>query len=212
MSTVKIEMIQDIVCSWCAIGYQYLNDALKDTGIKAEFSYLPHELNPDMPAEGIEIEHYFTSVYGWSQHKHDIYRRQLIETAKSAGVVMDFRYRTHYYNTRLAQQLLVAAEAEGKGRLAYETLLKAYHAKGINIAQVQEISRIGQELAISENAMEQVLNPELELDLFTQAKQRRAKFDTPSVPAFIFNDQHLVVGSQSRKFFREYLEQLIVIV
>ncbi len=41
MSAVKIEMSHDVVCSWCAIGYKHLTDAITDLGIEADIRYLP---------------------------------------------------------------------------------------------------------------------------------------------------------------------------
>ena len=51
---LKIELIHDVVCSWCPIGYRNMKAALKlmEGQIEAEFAFLPYELNPDMPPRG----------------------------------------------------------------------------------------------------------------------------------------------------------------
>ena len=50
MQTLKIEMIHDVVCSWCHIGYYNISRALESLSseVSAEIHYLPFQLNPDM--------------------------------------------------------------------------------------------------------------------------------------------------------------------
>lgn len=52
MKALKIEMIHDVVCSWCPIGYANLKQALKNLAIEADISFLPSELNPGMGPKG----------------------------------------------------------------------------------------------------------------------------------------------------------------
>ncbi len=57
MQTLKIEMIHDVVCSWCHIGYQNISKALErlSNEISAEIHYLPFQLNPDTGPLGVDI-------------------------------------------------------------------------------------------------------------------------------------------------------------
>jgi len=51
---MKLQFISDVACPWCAIGLNSLEMALArlGDGVKAELSFEPFELNPDMPPEG----------------------------------------------------------------------------------------------------------------------------------------------------------------
>lgn len=71
MKRLKIEIIHDVVCSWCPVGYQNLRQALENMRgeIEAQWYFLPFELNPGMPAEGQEIEQHLMERYGWSAEK-----------------------------------------------------------------------------------------------------------------------------------------------
>lgn len=53
-NTVKIDIISDVVCPWCIIGYNHLKAAINELGIedRIDIEWQPFELNPDMPAEG----------------------------------------------------------------------------------------------------------------------------------------------------------------
>jgi len=51
---VKIDIVSDVVCPWCLIGYKRLERAISEMGIEdtVEIQWYPFELNPDMPPEG----------------------------------------------------------------------------------------------------------------------------------------------------------------
>jgi len=65
MKTLKIEMIHDVVCSWCPIGYANLQQALRNLNMEADIYFLPSELNPEMGPMGEGIEEYFERRYQW---------------------------------------------------------------------------------------------------------------------------------------------------
>ena len=210
MSAVKIEMIHDFVCSWCAIGHKYLTDAINDLGIDIEMHYLPHELNPSMGREGMEIRKYFMVTHGWPDEKHDKYRAQLIKTSEEAGVNIDFSHRTHYFNTHLAHRLLAEAEAEGLGKTLHGRMLTAYHAHGINISDSAFLTDLAFRVGVSNEATNRALDPSETSVLYNQALRRRSGLFTTSVPAWVINGENLIIGSKSSEFFRDYLETLTV--
>lgn len=69
METLKIEMVHDVVCSWYPIGYSHMKKALHRLNIKADFHFLPYELNPDMSEKGESIDRFFERRHQWDQSK-----------------------------------------------------------------------------------------------------------------------------------------------
>ena len=51
---IKIDIVSDVVCPWCTVGYKRLEKAISELGIqdKVEIEWQPFELNPTMPAQG----------------------------------------------------------------------------------------------------------------------------------------------------------------
>ncbi len=49
---LRIDIVSDVVCPWCVIGYRQLAEALKQTNTEHEIHWHPFELNPNMPSEG----------------------------------------------------------------------------------------------------------------------------------------------------------------
>lgn len=55
MSALKIEIVHDVVCSWCPIAYANAKQALYNLDMKADIYFLPYELNPKMDIDGEAI-------------------------------------------------------------------------------------------------------------------------------------------------------------
>ena len=63
---LPVTVYSDVICPWCYVGKRRLEAALASPGMPSgvEFSWRPFELNPDMPAEGIERKGYRARKFG----------------------------------------------------------------------------------------------------------------------------------------------------
>ena len=68
MKTLKIEMIHDVVCSWCHIGYHNISKALDNLlhRVSVDFHYLPFQLNPELDHQGVDITEHLCQRNQWS--------------------------------------------------------------------------------------------------------------------------------------------------
>ena len=65
-SALLIEVASDVICPWCYIGKLRLERALQllDGEIEASLSWLPFQLNPGMPPEGLARAEYRRAKFG----------------------------------------------------------------------------------------------------------------------------------------------------
>ena len=85
MTTLRIDFVSDVVCPWCAIGLASLEHALLrlDGVVQAELHFQPFELDPNMPAGGMEVADNLKRKYGMGDE-------QLAENqASERGEVVD---------------------------------------------------------------------------------------------------------------------------
>lgn len=61
---LQIDIVSDVVCPWCVIGYRQLAAALEATGTPYVIRWHPFELNPDMPPEGQNLREHVAEKYG----------------------------------------------------------------------------------------------------------------------------------------------------
>src|SRR6266850_4176863 len=63
---MPIAVYSDVICPWCYVGKRRLEAALAGPGMPAasHFLWLPFELNPDMPPEGVTRQTYREAKFG----------------------------------------------------------------------------------------------------------------------------------------------------
>lgn len=209
MSTLKIEMVHDIVCSWCPIGYNNIQTALKNLKLEVDFRFLPFELNPQMPAEGEDIAAYFKRRSDWDEQRLLAYQNSLIETARKAGVTIDFSKRTKYYNTHKAHRLMHLAHEYEQQTALNELLITAYFTEGKDIGDTAVLFELSAQLGFDKVRVEEALFSVEVRQKIQHKKYRQQEFNIQSIPAFIVNEDTLISGSQSVAFFEEALPKFI---
>lgn len=207
MQTLKIEMIHDVVCSWCHIGYHNISKALDRLShrVSVDFHYLPFQLNPELDPQGVDITEHLCQRNQWSLPEAMAYREDLVKKTKEVGVIIDFSKRTRYYNTAMAHRLILAAGNLGIQRQMHEALLQAYHVEGENISDRAVLKKVAKSIGFAGEAVDQALLSDAVGRQLLDLSERVRRYQVGLVPAFIFNENHLVRGSNSTEFF----EQLI---
>jgi len=208
---IKIEAIHDVVCSWCPIGYSNLKAALKllEDEIEAHITYLPFELNPEMPEEGETIASYFKRQQEWTPATLQDYQVSLVKTAQNAGVIIDFSKRTHYYNSRNAHKLIHWAEQFNKQTAVNESLIEAYFKQGLNISNTDVLLDIAEQLGMDRVSTQNALSSRQLAQAFEKKIERQKSLKLHSIPAFIINEDTLVSGSNSVELFEKTLSKFI---
>lgn len=209
MKRLKIEMVHDVVCSWCPIGYSNLRQALKNLDVEADVYFLPSELNPDMGHKGEIVEEYLRRRNQWSQSQLNDYRANLVKVAEKAGVFIDFSKRTHYYNSNKAHRLIHWSEAYNKQEAMNELMIYAYFKLGQNISNTHVLLDLVEQLELDRSLAEHALRSEDINQQLLMKKERVQQFKISSLPAFIFNEHILVNGSNSVSHFEQTILSLL---
>jgi len=207
MKNLKIEMVHDIVCSWCPIGYNNIQMAIKNLNLEVDFHFLPYELNPEMDENGETIAGYFKNRFGWDDHKLFDYQKSLVKTAQSAGVIIDFSKREKYYNTQKAHQLMHWSEQFNKQTELNERLIKAYFADGQDISNTDALLDIAVQVGLDRVSTENVLSSTQLMEPLDRKIERQKAFNIQSIPAFILDEKILISGSQSVAFFEDICQK-----
>jgi predicted DsbA family dithiol-disulfide isomerase len=145
-----------VVCPWCFLGKKRLEAALEALKITdAEIRYLPFELNPATPPEGLDHKSHLAAKYGESaiQQSHE----RLKALGKEAGINYHFEKISRIPNTFNAHRILWLAEKEGVQKEVKEAFLKAYFSDGKdlgdNIALIELAAGAGLDRTKTENLL-----------------------------------------------------------
>ena len=146
---IQIEIASDVVCPWCYIGKRRLEKALAalDGEVKANIVWLPFQLNPGIPDEGLQRAEYRRQKFGSVERGRELDARVASEGA-GEGISFAFDRIERTPNTRAAHQLIELAHRQeddpGKGGRVVDALFRAYFEEAKNIgdaAVLEEIAR-----------------------------------------------------------------------
>ena len=133
-----IEVASDVICPWCYIGKKRLEKALdlvKDE-MKPEIRWLPFQLNPGMPKEGMPRAEYRMKKFGSAEKSKSLDARVIAE-GRGEGIDFAFDRIERTPNTSAAHQLIQASENQNA---VVDALFRAYfeEAKDIGDPKVLE--------------------------------------------------------------------------
>ena len=208
---IKIDIISDVVCPWCIIGYGNLKKAITELGLedKVEIEWQPFELNPDMPIEGEELGAHSARKYGSTPESSAKFRTEM--TAHGKTVDFDFQYfeGMKIINTRDAHILLEYAKTQGKQTDLKMRLFSAFFTEKKDVSDrevlAQEIATVGLnvEEAIAQLQSNHAIKAVVEQESYWQ------KLGVSSVPTVVFNGKSALAGAQPVETFMQVLaEQL----
>jgi predicted DsbA family dithiol-disulfide isomerase len=208
-SGVTIDIVSDVVCPWCYIGKRRLEAALDARGQPPrEIRWHPFQLNPDIPAAGVDRRGYLEAKFGGPERAREIYGR--VEAAgREVGIPFAFERIARQPNTLDAHRLIAWAQSTALERAdgLVERLFKAYFTQGTNIGEVGELARLAGEAGYEAAEALAHLRSEAGLAEIAAADQRTKEMGISGVPFFIFNRRLAVSGAQPPEILADALAQ-----
>lgn len=194
--TLRIQVFSDVICPWCFVGKRRLERALDETALRGEtaVTWLPFELNPDMPEGGMARAAYREGKFG--AERAAMLDREMAERGRDEGIRFAFDRISRTPSTRKAHRLLARATLDGRGDAVKEALLAAYF---------EEARDVGEDTVLLDVAAAQGLDPgqalaalsDPALDREVAALERRAaEIGVAGVPFFILDGTEAVSGAQ----------------
>ena len=205
---LHIDIVSDVVCPWCVVGYRQLAQALQASGTDYEVHWHPFELNPEMPAEGQNLREHIAEKYGASQAQSDENRRHLVQAGNGVGFEFNFADDMRMHNTFNVHQLLHWADQQGRMHDLKQALFVAHFTHRRNLSDNQVLADVAAEIGLDHNDALAVLTDQRFADEVRAAEHSWVSRGIRSVPAIIFNHRHLVSGAQGVENFSRILEQL----
>jgi predicted DsbA family dithiol-disulfide isomerase len=151
---IQINVASDFICPWSYIGEKRLARAIEGlpAGIDVQLRWLPFELNPDMPLEGMDRRTYRSRKFG-SWERSQAMDAQTVLSGKGDGAIFDYGAIERTPNTFLAHRVSRLAQREGKQRAFIEASLKGYFAQGRDIGSKDVLAEIAGEVGLDRDAV-----------------------------------------------------------
>jgi len=205
---VKLDIISDPICPWCYIGKTLLDQAMAQRPDHPfEIEWHPFQLNPDMPAEGMDRREYLETKFGGKEGAIRAYA-PVLERAEAAGLTIDFAAIKRTPNTLNAHRLLHWAGIEGcQDRMAM-ALFRAYFNEGRDIGDLEVLADLADSLSLDGAMIQRLLATEADRDDIRARDAQFRQMGITGVPTFIVGGRHAVPGCQPAELWVKVIDDL----
>ncbi|MBJ7538475.1 DsbA family oxidoreductase [Marinomonas transparens] len=208
MADLRIDIISDLVCPWCYLGYTRLKQAIEQLGddYKIDIRWQPFELHPDMPLEGADRDTYLGEKFG-SAEKLNEATHALQQVGIETGIQFNFSDKDRVPNTKISHQFVLAAT---KADLATPFVMALYHAyftSGKDIGLTSILKEAALSIGMQDSDIHYALS--LQAEKLTNKKlQHLRSLDIKSVPTYVINDKYMIQGAHDPEAFLKVLTDI----
>jgi len=205
---IKLDILSDPICPWCLIGKAQLDRALAaHLDHPFEIEWHPFQLNPDMPAEGMDRREYLETKFGGRQNAVRVYAG-IAEAAEAAGVAINFEAIERTPNTLDAHRLIHWAGLEGRQTAVVSFLFRAYFREGRDIGDHSVLLDIAETAGLDRAMTERLLTSDADADDIRARDAHARARGVTGVPTFVIGNQHVVAGAQPPELWAKVIEDL----
>ncbi len=205
---IKLDIMSDPICPWCYIGKAHLDRALLDhPDHPFVIEWHPFQLNPDMPAEGMDRRAYLENKFGGKEGAVRAYA-PIVDHARKAGLTINFEQMKRTPNTLDAHRLIHWAGIEGRQTAAVSALFKAYFVEARDIGDAEVLADIADSIEMDAGVVTRLLQTDEDRKAIQDRDAHSRRMGINSVPTFILANQHAVPGAQPPELWAKVIADL----
>jgi len=163
-------------------------------------TWLPYELHPEAPLEGIPRESYFGGARFEQMRKH------LEGIAAEVGLTM--QQRNVIINSRRALGAAEFAREHGKFDAMHQALFKAHWEGSGRLEDTDDLVRIGVGVGLDATELRKAIDEDRYALVIDENRAEAESVGINAIPAHIFGQRYLVLGAQPYEAFQQVLERL----
>ncbi len=202
---MQIDIVSDTVCPWCFIGKRRLERALAARPERAvEVGWRPFQLNPDLPAEGMDRAEYVAQKFGKER------AQRIYDTIRSAGeevgIPFAFDAIRRMPSTLRSHQLIRWAGGAGVQDQVVEALFQSFFLKGEDIGADSVLAEIAAAAGMDRALVLDLLARDADAELVRAEDQVARDMGIAGVPCFIINRKYALSGAQDPAVFLQVFD------
>jgi len=206
--SLAVDVISDVICPWCYVGKRRLEKATAAVGGPVAVRWLPFQLNPATPKEGVSRREYRTKKFGSWERSQELDAR-VVAAGEAEGIHFAFDRIERTPNTLDAHRLVWLAERQGVQDAVVEALFRAYFTEGRDISHRQTLLDVVAEAGLDRDEAEAVLNSDGGREAVKEADTLARQFRVEGVPFFIIDGTFTLSGAQQPDAFLAVFSQAI---
>ncbi len=208
---IHVDIVSDVVCPWCAIGYAQLERAAAMVAGRAEVSvrWHPFELAPDTPKEGKALAEYSRERYGATPEQAVASRTRIVDAGATLGLEFNYSPESRIFNSFDAHRLLAWAGEHGGQTALKQALFAAYFTAQRNIAETPVLLDAVAAAGLDRTAAADVLESHAYANQVRAEEAHWIDQNVTGVPAFIVNGKYMIPGAQDAETMARVFERVL---
>jgi predicted DsbA family dithiol-disulfide isomerase len=163
-------------------------------------TWLPFELHPEAPIEGIPREAYFGRARSQQIHSY------LDSVAEQVGLTM--HHRDVIINSRRALGAAEFARENGKFAEMHHALLKEHWELGGRLEDIDDLVRIGTDVGLDSSELRNAIEENRYAEVIDEHRRVASSVGIDAIPAHIFGQRYLVLGAQPYEVLKQVVERV----
>jgi predicted DsbA family dithiol-disulfide isomerase len=206
---IRLEIWSDPICPWCFIGKARLDRALESRPDHPfEIQWLPFQLNPDMPREGMARAEYMALKFGDDAGILAAYG-PVIQAAEETGLDLNLPAIARTPNTLDAHRLIHWAGLEGRQSVMVNRLFRAYFQEGRDIGAQDTLVDLATDAGFDRAVIGRLLASDADCEMIREADSAARARGIRGVPFFILDNSHAISGAQPAALWRGVIDEIM---
>ncbi len=207
--TLQVDIVSDVVCPWCIVGFRQLDAALKQENVLARLRWHPFELNPAMGPEGQNLREHIAEKYGSTAEQSQQARDRLTALGAELGFTFNFDDDSRIVNTFAAHQLLDWAETRGRQHPLKLALFEAYFTQQHDVSDPEVLLAAVEAAGLDPAAARAALESGAHTGPVREKQQFWTGHGISGVPSMVFGGKYLLTGAQGTGTYAQVIQRCL---
>jgi predicted DsbA family dithiol-disulfide isomerase len=208
---MDIDIFSDTICPWCFIGKRRLERALAERPQSdLTIHWRAFQLNPDMPAGGMDRSQYLELKFGGASNADAIYD-QVRAAGETEGIEFAFERMKRTPNTIDSHRLIrhagqKAQQGQARQEAVVQALFDAYFLRAEDIGDPEVLAAAAAEAGLDGEETRAFLASDAEAEAVRAEDASARQAGISGVPCFIFNGQHALAGAHAPEVLHQLFD------
>lgn len=213
MEKMKIEVWSDMVCPFCYLGKQKLQQAIRNLNLENRTAVIWHSflLDPDFPPHTSMPSAQYLTRKGYPEATLRGMQQQLTERGRSYGIRFAFD-RSVYFNTLDAHRLWQWSKESGHENEFKEAVFLAHFTEGRDLSEKEELLQVAALAGLDRIAALNILDSDAYAQAVEEDIYQSRQLGIRGVPYFLIDDEHVISGAQDDAVFERALAQALPVL
>jgi predicted DsbA family dithiol-disulfide isomerase len=204
---MQLDIFSDTICPYCVIGKRRLDQALAERpGLDVQINWLPFQLDPEMPIEGIDRKQHLAERFGSVETAMEQFEG-MRQIGQAEGIDFRFDKIARSTNTFESHRMVYFAHAHGFQNEMVDALFAAYFTEGLFLGDHEVLVGLAAKIGLDGDEVRGFLNSDDAVEAIRTDEAQIRSMGIESIPLYVINGSMPLSGLQTKETFLQFLDR-----